>query len=293
MASDVRIGVVGPLTGPRAEAGALLMEAASRGLVAARQEVPDLRIAFEAADDRGDPDFGAIAARGLITAGVHAVIGHCDSPVVEAVAPLYREAGIPLVLCAATRPGLAAESGAVRLCPTDQDQIEAIVGALAGAARIAVASESTYYARRLERMLAEDPRVSGRVTGFGSLSDPAPPAGETVVLVGNYPPVLDALYCWRGQKGIRYLACDECSLPAFLDSLPDGLDLRVAMPDPDFIEATRRAVILVARHASGGLEDLLTRLLADPGFENGEARGATFRVEPVALFDSWSDDREA
>lgn len=281
--SFIRIGVVGPLTGPQSEHGALLMEAASRGLVAARTTAPGLRIALEAADDRNDPEFAMIAARSLLGSGVHAVIGHCDSDAATAAAPLYRDASVPLLITAATRPLLAAQTGGLRLCPSARTEIDALCDALAPHARIAVASERATHGRRLEALLLDDPRMTGRVSGLGRLDDAEPPSGEVVVLLGTHECVLDALYRWRGGGG-RYLACGACSLPAFLDTCPDGLAVSVAMPTPDFPEATRRAVLLVAEHAAGGLDGLRTRILSDEGFENGEAKGARYRVEPITPF---------
>lgn len=279
----VRIGVVGPLTGPQSEHGALLMEAASRGLVAARTSVPGLRIALEAADDRNDPEFAMIAARSLLAAGVHAVIGHCDSDAAAAAAPLYRDASVPLLITAATRPLLAAQTGALRLCPSARAEMDALFEALAPCARIAIASERATHGRRLETLFLDDPRVAGRVSALGRLDDPVAPPGDVVVLFGTHECVLDALYRWKGGGG-RYLACGACSLPAFMDTCPDGLDIGVAMPSPEFPEATRRAVLLVAEHAAGGLDGLRERLLADERFEMGEAKGACYRVEPIASF---------
>ncbi len=96
----VKIGVVGPMTGPLAAMG---QDMAKGSQVAVDEMNKDTfmiggkRAHFEllVEDDVADVEKGKAAAKRLIDAGVVAVFGHLNSGVSIAAAPLYANAGIP------------------------------------------------------------------------------------------------------------------------------------------------------------------------------------------------------
>ncbi|WP_349369153.1 ABC transporter substrate-binding protein [Salinarimonas sp.] len=284
----VRIGVVGPLTGPRAEYGELLLEAARLGAEAARAAHPAApEPELVAADDAAMPAPAREAARRLLAAGVDAVVGHFNSDAAAEAGPLYREAGVPLLLPASTRDGLAREIGALRLCPTDADQVTALAEALAAVGAVALATDATPYAARLVAALVAHPALAETRTTIVSLAEPdlaATPEAEAIALLGTHPAILAALARWSeagALGGRRLLACDDCSLPAFADELPPGITVSVAAPRPSFAEAVREAIGLVVRHAAAPT-GLGPALAADPLFAEGERRDARFALVETA-----------
>lgn len=98
--ATVKIGVVGPMTGPLAAFGkdmAKGSEVAMDELNADTFMINGKRAHFVllAEDDKASPEEGKAAAQRLIDAGVVAVFGHLNSGVSIAAAPLYAKAGIP------------------------------------------------------------------------------------------------------------------------------------------------------------------------------------------------------
>src|SRR4029077_7817263 len=113
MAQDaVKVAVVGPLSGPRAALGRLLVDAAAA--------LPHSRVSWSLFDDQGDRGCAAARAKdGCDDGGFAAVIGHFNSLGAHAALPLYRSAGLPVLLPLATAPGLP-DGGSqlvVRFCP--------------------------------------------------------------------------------------------------------------------------------------------------------------------------------
>jgi branched-chain amino acid transport system substrate-binding protein len=283
MNMQIPIGVVGPLTGPRAEYGNLLRKAAFAGAALALHERPGGRTAqlfFD--DDAADPVAAREAARRLISAGVEAVVGHYNSDAAAAAGPLYHAAGIPLLLPAATRDGLAREIGAFRLCATDADQVSALATALAGTNGFALACDSTQYAARLAAGLRAHKLTLGRVRVKVDLGGDVPRGADPIVFLGTHRAVLDALERWQALGYLvrrRLLACDDCSIPTFAASLPLGLEIRVATPVPGFAAATRDAVALAIRYAQGERGALAQSLAADARFRaDGDSASARFQL---------------
>ncbi|PLP96455.1 branched chain amino acid ABC transporter substrate-binding protein [Cupriavidus pauculus] len=106
-----RIGVVGPLTGPNAQAGndsangvrlALEKANAAPGVVGGRQ------VRFEGTflDDAGDPRLAVVAAQKLCDMNVVGVVGHVTSGAAVAAAGVYEGCGIPNLSPSATSPEL-------------------------------------------------------------------------------------------------------------------------------------------------------------------------------------------
>jgi len=105
----VRIGHVGPLTGPIAHLG-------KDNENGARMAIEDLnakgftiggkKVKFEliAEDDASDPRQGTAAAQKLVDAKVHGVIGHFNSGTTIPASKIYHDAGIPQISPSSTNP---------------------------------------------------------------------------------------------------------------------------------------------------------------------------------------------
>lgn len=96
----VKIGVVGPMSGPLAQYGKDIAHGAEVAVDELNKDffmINGKRAHFELAieDDKASPDEGKLAAQRLIDAKVAAVFGHFNSGVTIAAAPLYANAGIP------------------------------------------------------------------------------------------------------------------------------------------------------------------------------------------------------
>lgn len=107
----VRIGHVGPVSGPQAhygkdhENGARM---AIEELNAQNITIGGRKVRFEllAEDDAADPRQGAAVAQKLCNAQVSGVVGHMNSGTTMAASKIYHDCGIPMVTGAATHPDL-------------------------------------------------------------------------------------------------------------------------------------------------------------------------------------------
>ena len=227
MAQDaVKVAVVGPLSGPRAAWGRLLVDAAAA--------LPHSRVSWSLFDDQGDIAFAAARAKDVVDdGGFAAVIGHFNSLGAHAALPLYRSAGLPVLLPLATAPGLP-DGGSqlvMRFCPDDDAQSAAIVRACRerGLPRIAVAHDGGGYGRRLAR----------RVLAAASdhlLAEPArwPEAPQTPVVLCGVHHAVARMLAQQAAGAALVLVPDDCDIPEFAT-----------------LTATSTAEILVARLAGG------------------------------------------
>jgi branched-chain amino acid transport system substrate-binding protein len=107
----VRIGHVGPVSGPQAhygrdnENGARLAieELNAQGVTIGGQKV---RFELVAEDDAADPKQGTAAAQKLCDARVNGVVGHLNSGTTIPAARVYNQCGLPMVSPSATNPQL-------------------------------------------------------------------------------------------------------------------------------------------------------------------------------------------
>lgn len=101
----VRIGFAAPLTGEDSERAAGMLRAAELAIKDANNswEIEDagLQLVLSVVDDQGDLELGYEVARELAAdPSVIAVVGHSCSDVALFVAPVYEEAGLPLITIA-------------------------------------------------------------------------------------------------------------------------------------------------------------------------------------------------
>ncbi|PPE71513.1 branched-chain amino acid ABC transporter substrate-binding protein [Caldimonas thermodepolymerans] len=167
----VTIGVAQPLSGPLASLGQdmvngvrLAVEDINRqGL---RIDGQPVRLEVLAVDDRSDPETGKTVARQLVDAGVVAVVGHLNSGVTIAAAPVYAEKHVPQLAISTkpeyTRLGLPTT---LRLVANDALQAKAMgayaVRSLNGQS-FAVIDDSTPYGKGLADAAADEIRRAGK-----------------------------------------------------------------------------------------------------------------------------------
>lgn len=154
----LRIGVAQPLSGPLKGLGQDMLDGAQMAaadLNAAGLKVngKDVKIEIVSADDKADAETGKAAAKTLVDAKVVAVIGHLNSGVSMAAAPLYADAKIPQ-LAISTKPEYTAMGlpTTFRLVANDALQSVAMGGfaaQLAGERVYAVVDDSTPYGKGL------------------------------------------------------------------------------------------------------------------------------------------------
>lgn len=105
----VKIGEVGPVTGPISHLGKDLQNGArmaidelnAKGTLIGGKKV---RFELKAEDDGGDPKQGTAAAQKLVDEKINGVIGHLNSGTTIPASKIYFEAGIPQISPAATNP---------------------------------------------------------------------------------------------------------------------------------------------------------------------------------------------
>jgi branched-chain amino acid transport system substrate-binding protein len=273
MATAPTIGVAGPFSGPRAAYGFMLKE------VACAEMAADIRLVF--GDDVADVSSAQAVARSFVAADVCAVVGHFNSECAAAAAPFYRDRGIPLLLPASTKPGLADAIGAYRLCPTDDDQVGAMVEWLIrrGMGHVGIWTDLSVYGQRvatLFRRLCQHLRITvGDCAPAGNRSQSA------VAFFGAHHAVAGALSRIERSRAGDFVAlcCDDCSVAEFAELMPDGLAVHVAVPSPNFEQATRAAFRLIRDAGlADGPEAFARRLAVHPAFSGYEAREATFAI---------------
>ncbi|MFG3040072.1 FAD-dependent oxidoreductase [Streptomyces sp. NPDC048330] len=167
--------VVGPFSGERAAWGEHLERAAAHY---------GSSVTWELYDDRGETETARQIAEAVVAEGRHTlVVGHFNSAGARVALPVYRAAGLPVLLPLATTPDLLADSAGtiLRWCPDDRAQAVDLLAAVRGAGhtRIAVAHDGSVYGERLARLVREPraPRPQGHLLPSGAVvSDGSGPA---------------------------------------------------------------------------------------------------------------------
>ncbi|MFC9932135.1 FAD-dependent oxidoreductase [Streptomyces sp. NPDC127190] len=199
---EVRAAVVGPFSGPRAAWGELLEQGA-----AAHADGP---VRWDFHDDRGDTALARSVAEAVVADGRYAlVVGHFNSAGARAALPLYRAAGLPVLLPLATAPGLLADAAgtALRWCPDDVAQLTEIRAAArrAGHHRLAVTHDATPTGAHLAQLfhagvLGAGAQDESPATG-GQPAAPATGADSDALAAGGEPVALAA-----GGRGVALVA---------------------------------------------------------------------------------------
>jgi branched-chain amino acid transport system substrate-binding protein len=155
---EIKIGVAQPLSGPLAEQGTDMLNGAKlavQEINAQQLTVRGRKLVFKIveADDQASEEFGVQAANSLVKAGAVAVIGHLNSGVSMAAAPVYARGNIPQ-LAISTKPeytqmGLATT---FRLVANDLLQARALAAFVASLPQLqnyALVDDGTSYGKSL------------------------------------------------------------------------------------------------------------------------------------------------
>ncbi|MFG2906698.1 FAD-dependent oxidoreductase [Kitasatospora sp. NPDC048286] len=206
----MRVAVVGPFSGPRAAWGELL-----EGAAAAHDGVR-----WEFHDDRGDAIVARKVAETIVADGGHAlVVGHFNSAGARLALPVYRCAGVPLLLPLATAPRLldGPAGAALRWCPDDLAQLVELRSAIrrAGHTRLAVADDGSTYGAVLAQLLRGLPADGVRLVDAGD--------ADALVVCGTHVGAAREARARRaaGFTGALYFT-DDCAVDEFPGLLGDA-----------------------------------------------------------------------
>lgn len=154
-------------------------------------------------DDRASPEGGFAAAEQLRNSEAALVVGHYASAAARGALPVYREAGIPLLLPAATADSLTADFGnAFRLCGSDTQLAKYIYRCLAPRhqhGKISILNDGSVHGRGL----------SGTIRSyFGAAADQRiREETEAILFSGSYANSLQFVQQSRNEG---------CHLPVYL-----------------------------------------------------------------------------
>ena len=150
----VRVGVIGPFTGPSSDFGKPMLQ----GIELAADEINavggylgrPLQLVIK--DDRGDPQTGLTASQELAAQGVVATIGFCNTGVAQKSLDVFQNAKIPLIVPCATGTPLTAkfpapESYIFRTSARDSIQAPFVVDDIVkrGWTKVAIFADTTGY----------------------------------------------------------------------------------------------------------------------------------------------------
>jgi branched-chain amino acid transport system substrate-binding protein len=167
----VKIGTVGPLSGPGAPFGKESENAIRMALDEINAKNPTIggkpvKFTLQSEDDMAEPKQATTAAQKLVDDKVVGVIGHLNSGTTIPAAKVYADAGIPQISEAATNPKYTQQGfkTAFRLVTTD-NQAGGTLGRYAveklGAKKIAVIDDRTAYGQGLADEFTKSAKASG------------------------------------------------------------------------------------------------------------------------------------
>src|SRR5947208_8184081 len=185
-AAEIKIGHVAPLTGGNAHLGKdnengarLAIEEANAANIKIGGKTAKFVLVAE--DDQEDPKVGATVAQKLVDAKVVGVVGHLNSGTSIPAAPIYNQAGIPMITGSATNPKLTEQGfkNQFRVVGRDDQQGPAIASYLAAQKKpklVAVIDDATAYgegiANEVEKTLkAANIKVLPREKGTDKTTD--------------------------------------------------------------------------------------------------------------------------
>ncbi len=167
----VKLGLVGPVSGPTAhfgkdnENGARMAidDLNAKGLVIGGKKV---KFELLSEDDGADPKQGTAAAQKLVDAKVNGVIGHQSSGTTIPASRIYHDAGIPQISPSATNPKYTQQGfkTAFRVVANDS-QLGGALGRYAaeklGAKKVAVIDDRTAYGQGVADEFAKSAKAKG------------------------------------------------------------------------------------------------------------------------------------
>lgn len=166
--ADITIAFAGPITGGAASFGDQMRFGAELAVKALNEAggVLGQPVKLVLGDDACDPKQGVTAARDLVARNVAFVAGHFCSSASIAAAPVYAEAGIPMISPASTQPSLTDQglSNVFRVCGRDDQQGTVAAAYIAkhhAGKKIALIHDKRSYARGLVESVAKGLKQAG------------------------------------------------------------------------------------------------------------------------------------
>ena len=171
----VKIGHVGPLTGPNAHIGKdnengakmAIDELNAKGTMIGGKKV---KFELDGEDDASDPKLATTVAQKLVDAHVNGVIGHMNSGTTIPASKIYFDAGIPQISPSATNPKYTQQgfNTAFRVVAND-GQLGGTLGKYAvstlKAKNIAVIDDRTAYGQGVAEEFSKSVRLNGKASG--------------------------------------------------------------------------------------------------------------------------------
>jgi branched-chain amino acid transport system substrate-binding protein len=154
--AQIKLGVVGPITGGSAAFGAQLKNGVEQAVadINAQGGILGQKITLSVGDDRADPKEGVSVANKLVGDGVKFVVGHFNSGVTIPASEVYQENGMLVITPAATNPKVTERGlwNMFRTCGRDDQQggiAGGIVAELYKGKKVAVVHDKTTYGQGL------------------------------------------------------------------------------------------------------------------------------------------------
>lgn len=153
-APTLKLGVIGPFTGPSSDFGVLMLQ----GVQLATEEINAVggymgrQLELVIKDDQANPDMGLKGSQELVAAGVAATIGFCNTGVAQKSLEVFQTAQSPLIIPCATGSPLTAkypapQSYIFRTSAKDAIQAPFVVEDIVkrGWTRVAIFADTTGY----------------------------------------------------------------------------------------------------------------------------------------------------
>ncbi|MFM9975664.1 MAG: branched-chain amino acid ABC transporter substrate-binding protein [Beijerinckiaceae bacterium] len=155
-AQDLKVGVIGPVTGPNAAFGKQLTDGAAQAFadINAKGGLLGRKLVAVTGDDASDPKQGVSVANKLTSEGVKHVIGPFNSGVTMPVSEIYAENGAILITPSATNPKITERGlwNVFRTCGRDDQQGAVAASYLAKnfqGKKVAIVHDKTTYGQGL------------------------------------------------------------------------------------------------------------------------------------------------
>jgi len=190
MVNQVRVGILLPLSGPQANIGQALMDAASLAVF----EISDGNFVLMPFDTRGTAEGAATAAQDAVASNVRLAIGPVFSAAVQAAAPVLLQAEVNTIALSNNKD--VAEPGVYLAGLFPELQIDRVIGYAArrGARRIAALVPAGPFGRRAAETVWASAAASGmeivEIREYGPLGDEIT---EAIKIISNYETRRNAL----------------------------------------------------------------------------------------------------
>ncbi|MBI3102479.1 MAG: ABC transporter substrate-binding protein [Burkholderiales bacterium] len=244
--ATVKVGVIGPFTGPSSDFGVPLRQGIELAIAEINTAGGYLGRPMELVvrDDKGDPDTGLKASQDLAKQGVVATIGFCNTGVAAKSLEVYQSAQLPLIIPCATGTPLTAkyppaQSYIFRTSARDSIQAPFVVEDIVkrGWNRVAIFADTTGYGeaglKDVQEALAARKLQAVHVTRFPlGVTDlrkdlqAAREAGANVIFSYTVGPEEAVIANSRKDLGwkVPLVGAWPLSFPFFIDGAKDAAD---------------------------------------------------------------------